>query len=125
MLNKFVLIALGGACGALARFGLAGAVQKTLGSGFPWGTAAVNIIGCGLFGIFWSLAAERGHLSAEFRAFILVGFLGSFTTFSTFISETSQLMTDSEMLAGLGNVAFQMISGVGLFFLGLAAGRLL
>lgn len=124
MLQKLLLISLGGACGALGRFGLAGAVQKSLDSGFPWGTAAVNLIGCCLFGLFWALAVERGALNADVRAFILVGFLGSFTTFSTFISETGQLLTDSGLIVGLGNAAFQVISGIGLFFLGVAVGRL-
>ena len=124
-MQKILLIALGGACGALARYGLGGVVQKTLGDGFPWGTAVVNILGCGLFGVFWALAVERGHFNAEIRALVLVGFLGSFTTFSTFIFETGHLMTDSELFAGLANIAFQIIAGIFLFFLGLNAGRIL
>ncbi len=125
VLHKLLLISLGGAMGALARYGLAGAVQRGLGSGFPWGTAVVNIIGCWLFGLFWAITVERGNLSADVRTFIFVGFLGSFTTFSTLISESGQLLTDSEMLAGLGNIAFQLITGFLLFFLGLATGRII
>lgn len=124
MLQKIVLISLGGAFGALCRFGLAGLIQRNLDSVFPWGTAIVNLSGCLLFGILWALAVERSSLSPEFRSFVFVGFLGSFTTFSTFISETGQLMTNSEPMTGLANAAIQLIAGTGLFFLGLAAGRI-
>ncbi len=123
VLQKIMCIAFGGALGALARYGMAGAVQKWAGSGFPWGTAAVNILGSFLFGMLWAFALGRGNLNADFRAVIFVGFLGSFTTFSTFISETGQFLADSQMLMGMGNVAFQLLVGTGVFFIGMALGR--
>lgn len=125
MWQKLLWIALGGACGTLARYGLGGAIQRLLGPGFPWGTAAVNIIGCFLCGIVWVLAIERGNFSPEMRTALLVGFMGAFTTFSTFVSETGQLLADAELLIGLGNVAFQVVAGTGIFFFGAALGRIL
>ncbi len=114
---------MGGALGSLARYGLSGAVQRWLGSSFPWGTAAVNILGSFLFGLLWAFALGRGNFNADMRSVVFVGFLGAFTTFSTFISETGQFLTDSQMLMGMGNVVFQVLAGTGVFFIGMALGR--
>lgn len=123
MFWKIVWLALAGACGTVARYGLTGAVHRWLGSSFPWGTAVVNILGCLLFGIVWAAASERGTISPGMRTIILVGFMGAFTTFSTFISETSQLLSNTELLIGFANIAFQTVTGMGVFYLGLAIGR--
>ncbi len=123
MLQKLMLIAMGGGMGALARYGMAGAVQRYLGAGFPWGTAVVNLLGCFLFGMVWTTSAERGWLGSDTRTVLLVGFMGAFTTFSTFASETGQLLADSELLAACGNVMLQVVAGIGALFLGIAVGR--
>jgi len=123
MIEKTLWLAVAGACGTLARYGLAGMVHRWLGSSFPWGTAFVNILGCLLFGLFWAAVSERGLVSPGTRTIILVGFMGAFTTFSTFVAETGRLLSDSELLMAFANVAFQMVIGVGMFFLGLAIGR--
>ena len=123
MLQKLLLIALGGALGTLSRYGLTSATQQWLGPGFPWGTAVVNVIGCFLFGALYAFAIGRWGLGADARTVIFVGFIGAFTTFSTFVSETGQFLSNSEMLMGMGNVVFQVVAGIGVFFLGLAVGR--
>ena len=123
LMQKLIWLAIAGACGTLARYGLGGAVHRWLGSGFPWGTAFVNIIGCLLFGIVWAAAGERSAMSPELRTIILVGFMGAFTTFSTFISESSQLFSASEFFLGMGNIVFQLVVAVSVFYLGLAIGR--
>ena len=123
MFVKLFWVALGGALGTLARYGMSSAVQKYLGPGFPWGTAAVNILGSFFFGVLWAVAMGRGILGPEMRTVLLVGFMGSFTTFATFISDTGQLLADSEILMGMGNVTFQIVTGTGMFFLGLALGK--
>lgn len=110
--------------GAMARYGLAGAVQRWIGQGFPWGTAAVNILGSFVFGLIWAFAMDRGNLHPDVRSLVFVGFLGSFTTFSTFISETGHLLSDGQMLMGMGNVLFQVLVGTLLFFGGMAVGRM-
>lgn len=123
MLQKLFWLALAGACGTLARYGLAGAVHRWLGGVFPWGTAFVNILGCLLFGLIWAATGERTTISPEVRSVILIGFMGAFTTFSTFVSETGQLLSDAELLIGFANIAFQLVTGLGVFYLGLAIGR--
>ena len=82
-MNHLLLIAVAGGAGALARYGLALGVQRLAGGPFPWGTLAVNVIGCLLFGFLMVLMDVRSFSSGA-RLAIVVGFLGSFTTFSTF-----------------------------------------
>ena len=123
MLQKLILIALAGGLGTLARYGLAGLVQRWAGSGFPWGTLAVNAIGCFLFGIIWPLASERLALSPEVRVIVLVGFMGAFTTFSTYIWETGQMLANSQWLLAGGNIVLQNAVGLALFFAGAAMVR--
>lgn len=124
MAAKLLLIALAGGLGTLARYGLAGVVQRWAGAGFPWGTFATNMAGCFVFGAIWAAVGERLAVSAEARTILLVGFLGAFTTFSTFMSETSQLLADSEWLLAGGDLLGQNVGGIVAFFLGMAAGRL-
>jgi CrcB protein len=123
MLQKLVWLALAGACGTLARYGLAGAVHRWLGGVFPWGTAFVNILGCLLFGLIWAAMGERTIISPEVRSVVLIGFMGAFTTFATFAAETGQLFSDGELLIGFANITFQLVTGLGVFYLGLAIGR--
>ncbi|MFW6132518.1 MAG: fluoride efflux transporter FluC [Planctomycetota bacterium] len=124
MIQKLLLIALAGGLGTLARYGLGGLVQRWAGAGFPWGTAAVNMLGCFLIGAMWAMVGEHLALSGEARSVILIGFLGAFTTFSTFVGETGQLLADSEWLLAGGNILLQNTLGIIVFFLGLMAGRL-
>ena len=124
-MQQWLLIGLAGAAGALTRFSLAGLVQRVLGSGFPWGTASVNVLGSLLFGIVWSLAEERLAISPAARTIILTGFMGAFTTFSTFMFETSTLMRDSQWLFAAANLIGQVALGLICMFIGLAIGRLL
>jgi len=123
--QKIIAIAIAGAIGTLARYWLGGLVQERFNSSIPAGTFAVNVIGCFLFGVVWALAAERLVISSEVRTVVLVGFMGAFTTFSTFMFETGTLMRDSQWLLALGNVASQVIVGLICLFIGLALGRIL
>lgn len=124
-MQRLLLIALAGSIGALARYGLAGFVQNNSSSGFPWGTVSVNVLGTFLFGVVWSLADERLLISAETRLIVLTGFMGAFTTFSTFMFETGTLMQDDQWLMAFGNLSLQLIAGIICLFLGLAVGRLI
>jgi CrcB protein len=121
--QKLLLLCVAGAAGTLARYFLAGIVQRLHPYDFPWGTLAVNAIGCLLFGLVWSLADGRHIITPATRAIILVGFMGAFTTFSTFAFETSQLMERSEWVAAAGNVILHNVAGVALVFAGIALGR--
>jgi CrcB protein len=116
-------MAMAGAAGTLARYWLSSFVQQQSGN-FPWGTFAVNMIGSFLFGIVWTLAEERMVISADTRLIILTGFMGAFTTFSTFMFDTSHLMRQAQWLLAFGNLALQLIVGLACMFLGFAIGRL-
>ncbi len=123
-MQKVLLIAAAGAVGSLARYWLSGFVQEVVGIGFPWGTFAVNVLGSFLFGLVWTLSEERLLISPDARVMILTGFMGAFTTFSTFMFETGGFIRDSQWLLAAGNVVSQVVVGVICVFLGMAAGRL-
>ncbi|MCB2188987.1 MAG: fluoride efflux transporter CrcB [Deltaproteobacteria bacterium] len=125
MQAKLLWLALAGGLGALARYGLGGLVQRLLPGGFPWGTAGVNLLGSFLFGLIWSLAAERAAISAELRLIVLTGFMGAFTTFSTFMFETSELLRTGQWLWAFCNVAGQCLLGLAAVFAGWALARAL
>jgi len=123
VLKELVLLALAGAAGAVARYGLSGAVQNVCGDRFQWGTLAVNAIGCFLFGLVWALAEDRLVISGQTRIIVLVGFMGSFTTFSTFAFETSRYINDSQWSLAAANLVGHNLLGLLCVLLGLAAGR--
>jgi CrcB protein len=123
MFERLAFLGLAGACGTLARYGLSGLVHRCAGASFPWGTFTVNMTGCFLFGLVWTLAGERMVLGSEARLLVLTGFMGAFTTFSTFVAETGMLIVDFQWLSGLANLAGQNLVGLAAFFLGQAAGR--
>ena len=122
-MQKLLLIGMAGALGALARYLLGGLVQRYAGVTFPWGTFVVNISGAFLFGLVWSLVEQRLVISPEARVIVLSGFLGAFTTFSSFMFETSALIGDGQWELALLNVGGQIVLGLTAMFLGLAAGR--
>ncbi len=117
-----LFVAIGGAAGAMARYGLSYIVSQKIKMIFPWGTFWVNIIGCFFIGIVFELS-ERSTISSHTRALIAVGFLGSFTTFSTFTLETVNLMRGHELLLALANIGLSIISGLGACILGILCMR--
>ncbi len=123
-MQKLLLIGAAGAVGALARYGLGGLVQRYSGVTFPWGTFIVNMLGSFLFGFVWSLVEQRLVVSVETRVIILSGFLGAFTTFSSFMFETSSLIGEGQWWLASLNIVGQITLGLVAMFLGLAAGRL-
>jgi CrcB protein len=123
--QKLAWLAGAGAVGTLARYGLSGLVQRLLPTEFPWGTLAVNALGCLLFGIVWSLAEERMLISGQTRIILLIGFMGAFTTFSTFAFETGQMLDDSEWLLAAANILLQNVLGIFLVLAGMALGKLI
>ena len=98
----WLAIALGGAAGALSRFGLMNLVASLLGNRLPWGTLLVNISGSLLIGVLYVLVSEKMLLSADARALLMVGFLGAFTTFSTFSLDTMLLIQQGWLLQAIG-----------------------
>ena len=120
---KVIWLVAGGALGTVARYGLAGLVQRNGSGAFPWGTLVVNILGCFAFGLIWGLAEDRLALGVEARMLALTGFMGAFTTFSTFIFETSMLLQEARWLTAAANLLMHNSVGIVFLFLGLVAAR--
>jgi len=120
---QILAIAGGGATGALMRFWVSGWVYAMFGRGFPYGTLAVNVLGSLVMGLCSVLLVERLTVGPEVRAFILVGFLGAFTTFSTFSIETFNLIEGGEAFKALANVLVSVVVCVIAAWAGVVAGR--
>ena len=124
-MQMLLAIATGGAIGAVSRHYVAGYVFRTFGSGFPYGTFAVNIIGSLLMGFLVTAFALKFQTSQELRGFLTVGILGSFTTFSTYSLETVLLIERGDW-TGAATYAFgSMLVGVMALFFGIWLGRVL
>jgi CrcB protein len=116
---KLLVIGCGGFLGAVLRYLVSGLVQNLSGSiRFPFGTLAVNVIGCLLIGLLVYLVETRSMLSVTVRMFVFIGLLGSFTTFSTFGNETLELLRDSKTTLALLNAGAQLILGLAAVWLG-------
>lgn len=125
MLKKILFLALGGACGTLCRYWLSGVAQRIAGTGFPFGTFAVNMAGCLLFGTVWGYMENRIGMGGDLRILLLSGYMGAFTTFSTYMFETANLIKLNQYLYAAANIAGQSILGLICVFAGIALGRLL
>lgn len=118
-----VLIAIGGAAGAVSRYLVDTWVSGRAGFGFPWGTFVVNISGSFLLGLLFALAIERNVLPPGIRMPLMVGFLGAYTTFSTLMLETWRLIEGGAYPAALLNLAGSAAAGMLALVVGLAIGR--
>jgi len=116
-------IAMGGALGAMSRFAVSHHVYQIFGREFAWGTLSVNIIGSFIMGFAAVLLVEKLAVSTEWRAFIMVGFLGAFTTFSTFSYETLQYIEIGELNKAMLNVGVSVITCVIAVWLGMLAAK--
>ena len=95
-MEKIAYIAIAGAFGTLARYGIGTMFQRDGLTGVPWGVFVANMIGALVFGLIWSMSEDRGWISENMRLVALVGFLGAFTTFSTFAFDNVQMARGSE-----------------------------
>jgi CrcB protein len=120
-----LLLAAGGALGAVSRYLLQGWVQDLAGGRFPWGTLVVNVSGSFLLGIVFALSMDRAVLSPEVRVPLMVGFIGSYTTFSTLMLESWVLVEEGDIVRMLANLAGSVLIGMVAVVAGLAVGRLL
>lgn len=124
MWSKLAWIALAGALGTLCRYWVSGVAQALGGDRFPWGTLVVNVAGCFVFGLVSGLAEDRLLISNQTRFILATGFLGAFTTFSTFAYETTAYLRDSQWLPAAVNLVGQNTLGLLGVVFGFAASRL-
>ena len=122
-MSNLFYIAGGGAIGALLRYGMSNGVHAILGRGFPYGTLAVNITGSLLMGLLYVLLIERMDIGVQWRAAMMIGLLGAFTTFSTFSLETLNLIEAGEQLKAGMNILLSVTLCVIGCWLGMIAGR--
>ncbi|MCU7907191.1 MAG: fluoride efflux transporter CrcB [Candidatus Thiodiazotropha sp. (ex Epidulcina cf. delphinae)] len=122
-MNQLIAIASGGAAGALFRFWVANGVHGLLGRGFPYGTLTVNVLGSLAMGFLYVLLLERTTVPPELRGALLIGFLGAFTTFSTFSIETLNLIEQAELFKAGLNILLSVSACVSACWFGLALGR--
>jgi len=122
-LIQTIAIAGGGAIGALLRFWVSTWVYTRLGREFPWGTLAVNVAGSLLMGLLYILLIERLSVPPVWRAALLVGLLGAFTTFSTFSIETLNLIEDGALFKALMNILLSVMLCLFGAWLGVLLGR--
>ena len=122
-MSQVIAIAVGGAFGSVLRYGLSTWVHTLAGRGFPYGTLAVNVLGCLAMGFLFVLLVERMGESALWRAGLLIGVLGGFTTFSTFSIETFNLIEQGAMAKAAANMATSLVLCVGATWLGAILAR--
>ena len=124
MALKILLLGIAGGVGTLARYLAGNWVARIAGDAFPWATFGVNMMGCFLFGVIVGLFERAGEWGSDFRLLLLTGFMGAFTTYSTFAYQTTELMKESHWGYAAANLLGQNVGGVALVLLGLFLGRL-
>jgi CrcB protein len=122
-MNKYMMVGLGGFLGAIARFWLGGYVSERLGARFPYGTFLVNMTGSFLIGLAVTILAERADWNVNWHYLIPIGFIGAYTTFSTFEFETFQSFRDGEFFFAFLNVLLSVGIGFVFVWLGVITGR--
>ena len=125
LMIKWVNLVLGGILGTVARYMLAGFIYQISGTNFPYGTLAVNLSGCFLIGFLAVLAEKKFILGPDARILLMVGFCGAFTTFSTFMLETANLIQEGENLRAFLNVMASVLVGFFVFKLGVLLGEMI
>jgi CrcB protein len=123
MLKAILVVGAGGACGAVARYLIYRLTFHVLGSGFPYATLIVNVLGSLVMGILTESMALAWSVSLELRLLLVVGVLGAFTTFSTFSLDVATLYERGQKFSTMLYVTASLILSVGAFFVGLALTR--
>jgi CrcB protein len=118
-------VALGGAAGALARYGLDRFIEHHVLTVFPWSTFLINVTGCFAAGVAVAVLVDRHDVPTWIRTGVVVGFLGAYTTFSTFAQETHDLLSDGHAVLGIVDAAGSIVVGVAAVIGGIALGKVL
>jgi CrcB protein len=122
-LIKYLMVGVGGFLGSVLRFWLGSFIGGRLGARFPYGTFVINVTGSFLIGMIVTVLAAKAHWSPNWRYLILIGFIGGYTTFSTFEFETLRLAQDGQMLMAILNVTLSVVVGLVGVWAGAIAGR--
>jgi fluoride exporter len=125
MLNPMALflIGLGGFAGSISRYLVDGFVVDRTAGGFPWGTLAVNVTGSFILGLLFAMTTERAILPAEIRGPLMIGFIGAYTTFSTYMLESWRLIEGGEWAPAIANLGGSIVLGLVAVVVGLTLGR--
>ncbi len=124
-MEKLLSVAIGGAAGALARYGTVVAYQRFAPSTFPLAILTVNVLGSLLFGLIWAYAEDRDWISENMRLLILTGFLGSFTTFSTFAFDEAMFIRSGSWAIFVANLLISNAAALAAVFIGFRVGKLI
>jgi CrcB protein len=122
-MNKYLMIGAGGFLGAIARYWLGSFIGSRMGIRFPYGTVVINISGSFLIGLIVTLIAQRTHWNANWSYLIPIGFIGAYTTFSTFELETLRSFQEGEIFYAFANVIVSVVVGFLAVWLGVVTGR--
>jgi CrcB protein len=123
-LQKCLLVMVGGSLGAASRYGVSLVAARFWGSHFAWGTLAVNLVGCFLIGLLFALSDRARFLTPDLRLFLITGYLGALTTFSTFALETVNAGRLGLTVQPLANILANNVGGLALVVLGMRVGGL-
>jgi fluoride exporter len=110
-MNNILIVGIGGFLGAVARYAIAIWIGQKWGRSFPMGTFVINVSGSFLIGLLMVLFTERYLVNPQWRLLLVVGFLGAYTTFSTFEYETGSLLKDGEWMMALLNIVGSVVAG--------------
>jgi fluoride exporter len=121
--SKYLIVGFGGFAGSVARYWVGAYVGQRMGTRFPYGTFLINISGSFLIGFVMTVLTEKTSLSPNWRYLVPIGFIGGYTTFSTFEYETLRAMQDGQFTAGILNVVLSVIMGFAMVWAGVVAGK--
>ena len=122
---QWFLLVVAGALGTVARYALSGIIYGVFGSRFPFGTVIVNLLGCFFTGFLVSISETKFLLTPNMRTFLLIGFLGAFTTFSAFMLETADLIKEGHAWLAFWNIFVSLVIGFLIFRLGVFSGEMI
>ena len=122
-MDRYAMIALGGALGAIVRYQVTAIVQARMPAAFPWGTFVVNVTGCLAMGMVMTVLSERLTMHPSWRFLVPIGFIGAYTTFSAVEYETFQAVTHGAALIGAANALGSIVAGYAALWLGVVLAR--